>query len=90
MKQEKNCKLHGTALKPENVPVSYGLPVTDELLFEARREIFPNSRLFVLGGCTFGSIGKSSEVLFCADCREAEIKWRKENNRDRKVGKILI
>ena len=88
--EKKRCKVHGTILKEENVPVSYGLPIFDESVFEAGDKLFPNSKRNVIGGCVVGSMGDRTDVLVCPECRTAETDWRKENKKENKIGKIIL
>jgi len=80
MASEKTCELHGTILRRQMVPVSYGLPVRDPDLWEARAKLFPNAKSFVLGGCCVGSMGYDYEDWVCSECRKAEAKWRRKAN----------
>ena len=87
---EKKCEIHKTVLKLMQVPLSYGLPHFDDVLIEARAKLFPNAKFDLLGGCTVSDKHYSEESV-CEQCREAEIKWRKENNREiRKIGDIKL
>ena len=80
MTSERTCELHGTILRSRKVPVSYGLPVPDPDLWEARTKLFANSKSYVLGGCCVGSLGSDYEVWVCAECRKAEARWRRRAN----------
>jgi hypothetical protein len=79
MNEEKRCEIHGSRLHNERVPICLGLPVRDETLFEARRTLFPNSRMNIQV-CV--SDDDYRELPVCLKCREAETKWRKENGRE--------
>lgn len=72
---KKTCELHGTLMKPDTVPLAYGLPPKDEELWEARATLFPNANSYRLGGCIVGSSGYSTETLACQQCRDAERAW---------------
>ena len=76
MASEKTCEVHGTVLHLRSVPVTYGRPVPDPELWEARKKLFPNAKSFVLGGCCVGSMGDEYEDWVCSECRKAEAKWR--------------
>ena len=80
MTSEKTCELHGAILRRKKVPVGYGLPVPDPDLWEARTNLFPNSKSYVLGGCCVGSIGWEYEEWVCSECRKAEAGWRRKAN----------
>jgi|SRR5215831_19233831 len=45
---------------------------------EAERKYFPESRLWVGGGCMV-EVEKKAETLYCQSCRNAELKWRKRS-----------
>ena len=74
------CEIHGCEFKPQMVGISYGLPSLDDPYFEARSTQFPNSRMFILGGCCVGSVGYEIEVLVCLECRQIEERWREKND----------
>ena len=76
----KLCELHGTILRPQRVAVGYGLPVFEPGFLEARAKLFPNSKSIVVGGCCAGSFDPDYEALVCADCRKAEMRWRRGAN----------
>ena len=75
---KQTCEVHSTRMKPETVPVYYGLPVLDEELIEARAKLFPNARSYFVG-CVAGSGGDETEALVCEQCRAAEDEWRRTN-----------
>jgi TonB family protein len=45
---------------------------------EAARKYFPESNLWVGGGCEVG-VEKKAEALVCQSCRNAELNWRKKH-----------
>src|SRR5262245_22520787 len=45
---------------------------------EAERKYFPESRLWVGGGCMV-EVKKKAETLYCQRCRNAELKWRNKS-----------
>ncbi|MCI0392885.1 MAG: energy transducer TonB [Acidobacteria bacterium] len=45
---------------------------------EAVRKYFPESNLWVGGGCEVG-VEKKAETLFCQSCRNEELMWRKKH-----------
>ena len=79
------CEIHNCPLIQTKVPIHYGLPVLDEELIEARRKLFPNSKSYVLGGCTFLD-ESGSEELVCPECREAEAEWRSAHDKIEQKG----
>jgi hypothetical protein len=81
MAENQTCEIHGLELRPATAGVSYGLPFRDDPYFEARRTLFPNSKMTVLGGCVIGSMDYEAEVLVCSKCREIEEQWLEENYR---------
>jgi hypothetical protein len=90
MESKEKCEIHNLALQLMQVPVSYGLPFRDQDLQEARRTLFPHSKMNVLGGCIAESMGRYAEALVCAKCREAEAAWRKDNHREKKFRSLEI
>ena len=78
--EEKICQIHKTPLKLTEVPLSYGSPLFDEALIKARKELFPNAKFYLLGGCSY-RMESHTEDWICEECRVAETKWRKENKR---------
>jgi hypothetical protein len=85
MESKEKCEIHNLALQLMQVPVGYGLPLRDPVLQEARRMLFPHSKMYVRGGCVVDSMGSYAEALVCANCREAEAAWRKDNHRERNM-----
>jgi hypothetical protein len=57
------------------VKVTYGLMDFDGFYFDERRMLFPNSHLYVLGGCFVGDMGDAVERLVCTECRKVEEQW---------------
>jgi hypothetical protein len=80
MTKNKACEIHGIELKTMTAGVSYGLPRRDDPYFAARSTIFPNSNMYISGGCCFGSMGDEAEVLVCSECRKLEQQWQEKNN----------
>ncbi len=74
----RRCRVHSRELQRGTATISYGLIRFPAHFLIAQRELFPCARTFVLGGCKIGT-EKSREVLYCEDCREAELKWRHDN-----------
>jgi len=72
----KKCPLHGTALKTENIGISYGLVKFRPGYLQAQKRLFPDANSRVLGGCI---VSKDSPVMetvkFCPKCRAAEKRW---------------
>ena len=76
----KICKLHGTKLKKEKVPIHYGMPLYDEA-WAVQEQLFPYAKSYFLGGCAVDFDNPSFRNAFvCEECREAEALWRKEND----------
>ncbi len=75
---KKRCRIHGRDLRPDNVPIRYGLIRLPSNLRTAQRRLFPNANTSVLGGCRVGP-KKFRDIFYCPDCRAAESKWREEN-----------
>ena len=73
------CTVHGTAMHLTKIPLAYGLPPRDEELWNARAKLFPNSKRYLIGGCTVGAIGAETEDWVCEECRKAERHWRLKN-----------
>jgi len=46
--------------------------------YEAAGKYFPESKLWVWGGCMV-EIEKKAETLYCQSCRNAELNWRKKH-----------
>ena len=71
----KKCEIHGVELIKGKAPIFYGMPAAPPIGYlEAERTLFPNSFLFILGGCTLDD-EKERVVRFCPNCREAENSW---------------
>jgi hypothetical protein len=83
MQETQICELHGTQMVKMEVPLGYGLPPYDPAS-EVARDLFPNARTLMNGGCMIDLEGPTSVDMFvCADCRKAEEEWRKANNAER-------
>lgn len=74
----KRCKVHGNTLEEGTAPVRYGLIRLRPDYRNAKREGFPNSWSFVLGGCRVGN-RREANVFFCPECRAAESEWTEAN-----------
>ena len=74
------CKVHHETMRPDKVPIVYGLLMIDETFSNAEEKEFPNANLDVPGGCILGS-AKFAEVLYCSKCREAAARWEKQHTK---------
>ena len=72
------CEIHGRILERDSVPVRYGLIKFRQEYREAQRTQFPHAKPFALGGCRLGPPVKQ-DVMYCSDCRAAELRWHQEN-----------
>ncbi|NHZ36443.1 hypothetical protein [Massilia rubra] len=74
-----HCPLHRDALNDGYVIISYGLYRHSAAFMEAHRNLFPNSRLTVLGGCMV-----QDEIIYCVRycnaCRKAHFQWATQHN----------
>lgn len=75
---ENKCEIHDEVLKKDKLPITYGLTYIGEEYRTARRELFPHSNSYLLGGCVFGESGDSEDVLYCEHCRKAESEWEQK------------
>jgi hypothetical protein len=73
----KKCEIHGVELIKGSAPIFYGEPIGPPAGYlDAERTLFPNSFLFMLGGCIISDESKPEiKVNFCPKCREAESAW---------------
>jgi len=83
---EKRCRIHGITLEKGEAPISYGMPVVDNVYEKARLKKFPNANSRIEGGCEVSADSpKIQSVFFCPQCRVAESEWavkrRKRNSR---------
>jgi len=72
------CVVHHCPLKPENVPIIYGLPIekAPSGFGMARNNEFPMSRFFCGGGCfNWDGAPQETTVLFCECCRALHRAW---------------
>jgi hypothetical protein len=70
---ERRCEVHGRVLREDSVPICYGLIVKLERFRKAQRQLFPNARTFLLGGCVVGRTSpKRARVRYCSACRAAQ------------------
>ena len=71
----KKCEIHGVELIKGTAPIFYGISEAPPMGYlDAGRTLFPNSFLFVLGGCILDD-APECVVKFCPNCREAENAW---------------
>lgn len=68
------CPMHGDSMKPDTVPIAYGLMAGPYL--SARRNSFPHANSSVLGGCEVLDV-KTAPVKYCSTCRKAEQEWHR-------------
>jgi hypothetical protein len=73
--EPKSCEAHGLPLQVGLAEIAYGLYELDETYLADKKELFPNSNSWVLGGCISSDVDVA-EVDFCPLCREAEGVWR--------------
>jgi len=96
----KVCPVHGTTLKEQVLPISYGYPsfLLDpkyrkvyEEESEARKAEFPCANSWYhTGGCNPPPAGEATKVKlsYCPDCRRAEAAWdAAHNNLMRELGR---
>lgn len=75
--QYTKCEVHNEWMKVDTVPIHYGYPIINEEYNKASSTLFPNVRLYTLGGCVTGG-SENQMVLYCPSCRAAEKKWQAE------------
>ena len=84
--EPKKCQLHNTPLTTMIVPLEHGLPARpNDHYTKSKKELFPNSRLQVNGGCVIGLkemiFPERAKVLACKACNHAEKEWLKHNDK---------
>lgn len=83
-KEIKKCLLHNRWMGAGDVPIIYGLLISEEDYAKAEALQFPNDNSMICGGCVKGN--KTHDlVLYCPDCRQAKAQWLKENNRKEEI-----
>ena len=81
---EKRCELHDTPLEHRQIPISYGMPSYDPA-WAVQKDLFPNARSYVLGGCVIDfDSPKFEKAWVCDACIEAEKRWRSEDPEERR------
>src|SRR5436190_14041152 len=73
-KGPKQCEAHWIPLQEGVAQIIYGLLEFDESYLSDRKDLFPNARSWVGGGCVTMDMDMA-EVDFCLLCREAETVW---------------
>ena len=69
--QDLKCPVHGTALVEKEVPIFYGMPTPDFVIFEIGSR-FTHHGLWSLGGCdVFDDSPENGIGLVCPDCHDA-------------------
>ena len=75
--QQEYCKLHGTIMRKERVPILYGLYALPVEYHEASRKWFTNAHRAFFGRCV-GGRRTSKPAWICERCLEGRSKWLKE------------
>jgi len=71
----KFCEVHHLPLRPEILPMVYGMPATDPGFDDAKKRLFPHWWETFNGGCVGGP--KYGKVLTCYQCRSAYYLWKR-------------
>ena len=85
------CPIHRGDLREDTVPILYGYaPAVPEYEWlqgyaEAQKRDFPNTRRWVIGGCSVDFETLFARVDFCPLCRQAEADWVTAHSVDRIV-----
>jgi hypothetical protein len=74
-KEPKRCEVHDSTLQTGLAQIAYGLFEFDEGYWANKKELFPNSNSWVMGGCISSDVDVA-QVDFCPLCREAECVWQ--------------
>ena len=77
-----DCEVHRTALRPDTIPITYGLVYRQPAAVRAEEVSFPHASTRLLGGCVIGS-EKYARLWYCPDCRAAQSTWLREQARVR-------
>ena len=71
------CEKHSLEMQKRIVPIAYGFPRESEFEeMQASREMFPNGRIYILGGCVVRAEDKAT-IYVCPKCEEARTEWVK-------------
>lgn len=73
-KEQRTCQVHGLPLEPGLARIDYGLIGVDKEYYADKRDLFPHSNSWILGGCVSSNV-EVAEVDCCPNCREAEEVW---------------
>ena len=68
------CPVHQIALQQDFVLVRFGLYRLSSEFIAASRGLFPESRLYVLGGCVVQN-QLWQQVMYCQECRNQYMQW---------------
>ena len=75
VRQSNVCEIHHLRMRPQLVPILYGLPTQDSLYLRelsVRAQQFPHRSGPVLGGCVVSSESpRQAKVWVCAKCEAA-------------------
>jgi hypothetical protein len=79
VEQSNVCEIHHLHMKPQLVPILYGLPTQDSVYLRelsVRAQQFPHRSGPVLGGCVVSSESpRQAKVWVCAKCDAAWKQW---------------
>lgn len=73
-REPKSCRAHRFPLQVGLAKIAYGLFEFDEAYLADKRDLFPHSNSWVMGGCISSDVDVA-QVDFCPHCRDAEGVW---------------
>ena len=74
------CRIHGQRMKGVDVPIAYGQDARSAAYRRAQRDLFPNSRQTVSGGCLILETQPTTAVIaVCERCSVARRSWLSRN-----------
>lgn len=80
------CHLHRTMMKIKRVPIRYGKPAYMPKSMAAKKRLFPNSKMYISGGCIVTSGLRMKLVYACPHCRTARKKWIAAHKKGTHIG----
>lgn len=75
----KRCRVHDRELLDGKAVIQYGRVLIPKDFQEAAKKAFPHANSFVVMGRGGWDRKTEANVLYCPDCRETEVAWRREN-----------
>ena len=85
------CNIHHIRMQKKQVPIYFGLAMSNDPYYSAELVYFPNAQEHVEGGCEYDPVrAKQRHYIFvCPQCKRAQRQWAIAHPRDLRAKEIL-